>query len=105
MIIQFIRQYTTTKYLPKIFIDIRSKKEIEKYGMIPNARHIECENFITKVRHNKIRIPKTQEMVIYCQKGSRSRRATFYANRYGYNATDLEGGYFEWLKNYIKTLT
>jgi rhodanese-related sulfurtransferase len=84
-------------------IDLRNSNEILKYGKIPNGRQVPLnelnESFLLTNNDfmKKYKFPKpnkTDNILFYCQSGSRSRHAAYIANQYGYNnVQELELGF------------
>jgi len=74
-----------------ILLDVRSKAEFNR-GHIPTALNISVDN----LRERLTEIPNG-ELVIYCQVGQRGHTATLLLREYGFNATNLDGGYQTWV--------
>ena len=75
-------------------IDVRTLKEFNSGG-IPGAMHI--SRGLLEFRVEKEFPEKTQEIVIYCQKGSRGLLAVEALMRIGYqNVKNLKGGLTAW---------
>ena len=77
-----------------VLIDVRTLKEFNSGG-IPGAMHI--PRGLLEFNIEKEFPEKTQEIVIYCKKGSRGLLAVEALMRIGYqNVKNLEGGWTAW---------
>ncbi len=82
-----------------LLIDVRERDEWD-VGHIEGAQHIAL-SWLNK--GNTPELPKDQEIIIYCQKGMRGEKATLLLKNAGFtNATNMIGGYEQWLKNNSK---
>ncbi len=79
------------KTLPLV-VDVRQPDEWEE-GHIPDAMHIPMGEIADTIEAT---VPeKSQEFIIYCASGGRSRRVVEALHAAGYlNAYNLEGGFF-----------
>ena len=69
-------------------IDLRSITEVRRLGKIAGSKNIPLDRFLELIRDGKI---NNDNLMVYCQTGARSRRATFIANYHGYKCKDLGG--------------
>lgn len=70
-------------------LDVRSRVEVEKSGMISGAINIPIDELST--RHNEL--PKDQRISIYCQSGQRSYNAARKLMQLGYQAVNVTGAF------------
>ncbi len=72
-------------------IDIRTKREIMRYGKIKGIRNIEMEELL---KHPENHLQKDKEYFLMCQSGVRSKKTVKELNELGYNTVSLKGGYY-----------
>lgn len=78
----------------KKLIDVRSHDE-HKSGTIPGSICIPH----TEIDSNLDKIPKDEEVILFCQSGNRSSKAKAALEKLGYqNIQEIEGGYSAWSK-------
>ena len=83
----------------KFIIDIRNKDSFEK-GTYPNAVNIPLDVFNT----NMINIDKTIPVYILCQTGQLSIDVADSLEDLGFNAYNVKGGYYSYLKNKFRLM-
>lgn len=77
-------------------IDVRSYKEVESYGVIPNSKHIPLEELRSLTFAD---LDKNKELVVYCAKGMRGYLASLQLSHKGFvNVKNLSGGFMVWNK-------
>lgn len=77
---------------PPVIIDVREPREF-RHGHIPNAHLISLPNLVD----NLAQVPQEDPVVLVCQGGRRSSRATAMLCQQGYtNVQALEGGMIAW---------
>jgi len=76
-----------------ILIDVREPDEFSR-GTIPEAKNIPLSVLRKKVNE----LPRDKELLILCKVGQRGYYATKFLNENGFNAKNLSGGYYTWLK-------
>jgi rhodanese-related sulfurtransferase len=74
-----------------LVIDVRQPEEYRQ-GHIAGAKLIPLGELSNRINE----LPKDKEIVCVCASGSRSRSATKYLIRQGYNAFDMTGGMIMW---------
>lgn len=80
-------------------LDIRQEKDFEK-GSVKNAVHI------INIPHNRLDaelelIPGDMPVCVMCYKGESSKEAAEILDKAGFEAYSLEGGYREYLRNWL----
>lgn len=76
--------------VPKpILLDVRTRSEYNS-GHLKNAKNIPAQEL--RIKLNQLEKHKRQDIVVYCQTGSRSAAVTRFLNRYGLNVKHLKGG-------------
>lgn len=86
-----------------VLIDLRTPREIQETGIIPNAiikdYHdvVDFEFFIKNLDKNK-------EYIVYCKVGGRSSKAARKFKANGLKVKDYSGGMDEWLSKNLKTI-
>ena len=86
---------------PKIIlIDVRNNEEFNK-GHIPNTKYnIPLDRLRDELKSGRIKIPKDDTIVVYCQKGILSQKAYQILKALGYNVKHYKGSFEDWkLKN------
>lgn len=68
------------------------------HGVIDGAYHIPLGQIIRDVDKPAVQKLKGKQVLIYCKAGRRSAMACHLLNEKGFSATNLDGGYTEWLK-------
>ncbi len=77
----------------RIFLDVRTMQE-RSHGAIHGSVHIPLHELGKKITDlNKYR---DQEIICYCQSGSRSATAAIILRRQGFTVANLKGGISEW---------
>ena len=76
-----------------MIIDIRSREEYNK-GHLEQAI---CIPFQELVLYPKKYLNKDNSYKLYCNSGKKSKRLVEYLKGLGYKATNIEGGYLEYL--------
>ncbi|HUQ99933.1 MAG TPA: rhodanese-like domain-containing protein, partial [Gemmatimonadaceae bacterium] len=74
-------------------IDVRRDDEWEE-GHIPGAIHIPLSALSKRISE----IPRNKEIAVHCQGGTRSAIAASILEKNGIHATNIPGGFSEWLK-------
>ncbi len=76
-----------------LLLDVRRADEFDA-GHLPDAGNIAHTRLLAHLED----IPKDKKLMVYCETGSRSKYATALLERYGFIATQLDGGYAVWQK-------
>jgi len=77
-----------------IWLDVREKTELDTLGFIPEARHLSLSSITEGAIPN---IAKEKTIIIYCQRGRRSKTALMLLKEKGFNNIfSLKGGYAQW---------
>ena len=79
-------------------VDCREDDEVA-HGVIDGAYHIPLGQIIRDVDKPAVQKLKGKQVLVYCKSGKRSAMATQLLNDKGFHATNLAGGYTEWLKS------
>ena len=79
-----------------IFLDVRTREEFLRDGIIQNSVLIPLNKI--KDSHDKIEKYKDKEIFVYCRSGRRSEIAARYLNEHGFKAFNLVGGFLAWEK-------
>jgi len=74
-----------------IVLDVRTPEELAE-SKIEGVIHMPVET----VPDNKEKLPKDKEILVICGHGSRSRLATNFLRKNGFNAKNVEGGMAAW---------
>jgi len=80
--------------VPKpVLLDVRTRAEYNK-GHLKNAKNIPAR----EIRHklNQLEKNKRNEIIVYCQTGSRSAAIARFLDRYGLQIKHLKGGLIEY---------
>lgn len=77
-------------------VDIRDEGSII-YGMIPEAVHISYSEFVADNKDWITKLNKDKKIVLYCQRGEKSREITEQLEIMGYDSYSLAGGYSAYL--------
>ncbi len=72
-------------------IDIRTRKEITRYGKVKGIRQIEMDTLLANPEKY---LDKDKEYYLMCQSGMRSKKTVKKLNKQGYNMINLKGGYY-----------
>ena len=88
---------TTTNRMAKdgaLLVDVREKPEIERLAFdVPNLAHIPLQEL--EVRFQEL--PRDRELVMVCQGGGRSLKATYFLMYQGFEkVANMEGGIAKW---------
>ena len=79
---------------PRPFLlDVREPSEFRS-ASIPGATLIPSGELASQFK----RLPKDKEILVICASGSRSTSATRQLIAAGYNATNIQGGMFSWMR-------
>jgi rhodanese-related sulfurtransferase len=80
-----------------LILDVRTEREYE-LGRIPGALNIPHDELSSRLR--EIEVAKTEEIVVYCFNGNRSKIAETTLDNYGYvNLRDLDGHIKYWRRD------
>lgn len=83
-----------------VFVDIRDPRELEREGMVPNAKHAPrgmLEFWIDpESPYHKPWLAEEKTFVFYCASGWRSLLAAEIAQEMGLKAMSLRGGFSGW---------
>jgi rhodanese-related sulfurtransferase len=83
-----------------VFVDIRDPRELERDGMVPNAKHAPrgmLEFWIDpESPYHKPWLAEEKTFVFYCASGWRSLLAAEIAQEMGLKAMSLRGGFSGW---------
>ncbi len=74
-------------------IDIRTKKELGRYGKVKGIRHIEMNELLTNPDKYLMK-DEGHEYYLMCQTGGRSKKTVKQLNKLGFNTVNLKGGFF-----------
>ena len=88
---------TTTNRMAKdgaLLVDVREKPEIERLAFdVPNLAHIPLREL--EIRFQEL--PRDRELVMVCQGGGRSLKATYFLMYQGFEkVANMEGGIAKW---------
>lgn len=83
------RDYENLKNSNSILVDLRSAKEIEKAGAIPQSIHIPLD----KLRNSLDELDKEKDYVPYCAVGMRGYLGHRILIQHGFKSRNLSGGY------------
>lgn len=88
---------TTTNRKAKdgaLLVDVREKPEIERLSFdVPNLAHIPLRELEARFHE----LPRDRELVMVCQGGGRSLKATYFLMYQGFEkVTNMEGGIAKW---------
>lgn len=75
-------------------LDIRNEESFE-YGHVPGAKNMP----FASLDENLSKLSASKEYYVYCRSGKTSPEAVQKMREQGYNAYNLVGGYFGWLKD------
>jgi rhodanese-related sulfurtransferase len=101
---RFLLTRTITRYSPAqladrtkepgtVLLDVRTTKE-RQVQLIPGSLHIPLQELARRVE--ELEKYRSREVICYCQSGNRSLTAAVRLRRFGFNASNLEGGISEW---------
>jgi len=101
---RFLLTRTITRYSPAqladrtkepgtVLLDVRTTKE-RQAQLIPGSLHIPLQELAR--RAEELEKYKSREVICYCQSGNRSLTAAVRLRRFGFKASNLEGGISEW---------
>jgi len=76
-----------------VLLDVRTTHE-RQVQLIPGSLHIPLQELAR--RTEELEKYKSREVICYCQSGNRSLTAAVRLRRFGFNASNLEGGISEW---------
>lgn len=80
-----------------ILVDVRTAREWQRKGHIEGAALIPIDDLRERAAGE---LPRTAEIIAYCQSGARSRAAAAFLAQTGYtNVADLSGGLEAWQEN------
>jgi len=82
-------------------IDIRDEGSM-LYGMIPGAIGIEFSLFETEAEACLLKLQKDKKIIVYCQRGEKSKDIAERLEELGYDSFSLAGGYNAFLMDIIK---
>jgi len=86
---------------PPLFVDVRESDEWDE-GHLPGAVHVARGHLESRIE--RAAPDRAQQIVVYCQSGSRSVFATKSLQELGYeNVVSLAGGYTDWKRNGFPT--
>lgn len=77
-------------------VDVRDKEEKYKAGHIPGAIYINFKEIVKK--ENLAKLPKDQDIILYCNTGHEQNKAMESLRMLGYKAYALKFGYAAWKK-------
>ncbi|MDP2691271.1 MAG: DUF1573 domain-containing protein [bacterium] len=81
-----------------VLIDVRENAELEETGVIEGALHIALGS-LSQNALSDLGISKSDEIVVYCHSGNRSRQAYELLNVLGYtDVKSLHGGIVHWME-------
>lgn len=83
-------------------IDIRDEGSII-YGMMPEAINIPYSQFAKEIENCVERLQKNKSIIIYCQRGEKSKEIAQQLELLGIDSYSLAGGYNAFLMDSIKT--
>jgi len=88
---------TTTNRMAKdgaLLVDVREKPEIERLAFdVPNLVHIPLREMEVRLQE----LPRDRELVMVCQGGGRSLKATYFLMYQGFEkVANMEGGITKW---------
>ncbi len=72
-------------------IDVRTKRELVRYGKIKGIRNIEMQEIL---KNPEKYLQKDKEYYFLCQSGVKSKKTVKELNKIGYNTISLKGGYY-----------
>lgn len=88
-----IKELQTLLTTKNIFIlDVRRKEEIRETGYIPGAYNITH----TSLHYRADELPDDKKIYLYCRTDNRSRYASGYLEKLGYDPVQISGGFYEW---------
>lgn len=73
-------------------LDVRKMSELQEFGYIPGAYNIAHTSLYTR----KDELPEDKTIYLYCRTDNRSRHASGYLEKLGYNPVQIKGGFIEW---------
>ena len=76
-----------------VFLDVRTVRENEA-NSIPDTPVIPINELASRI--SELEKYKDQNIIVYCQSGSRSNKGTILLNENGFNAVNLTGGLHQW---------
>ncbi|MEN9872960.1 MAG: hypothetical protein RL450_895 [Actinomycetota bacterium] len=82
-----------------MLIDVRESSEYRS-GHAPGARHISVQVIERRLGE----IPKERQIVVMCQSGMRSQRASEILSRNGYQVLNVSGGIIGWQRAGLKVV-
>ncbi len=74
-------------------IDIRTKRELSRYGKVKGIRHVEMEELLANPEKYLMK-DENHEYYLMCQTGGRSKKTVKKLNSLGYKTINLKGGFF-----------
>lgn len=84
-------------------VDLRSAEEREAHGQVPGSLHLPLEALLENLPSALHTLPPTQALLVYCQRGQRSRQAQQWLRAQGYTQVwGLQGGFQHWQQYHLK---
>lgn len=82
-----------------LLIDVREASEY-RLGHPPGAKHISLQVLERRLGE----IPKERQIVVMCQSGMRSQRASEILSQSGYAVLNVSGGFIRWQRAGLKVV-
>lgn len=85
-----------------LLVDVREKNEVAELAFdVPKIIHIP----LSKFEERYMEIPANEEVILVCQGGSRSLKATYFLMNQGYtNVSNMHSGIIRWVQRGFPTI-
>lgn len=85
-----------------LLVDVREKNEVAELAFdVPKIIHIPLSEFEDRF----MEIPANEEVILVCQGGSRSLKATYFLMNHGYtNVSNMHSGIIRWVQRGFPTI-
>ena len=78
-----------------VIVDIRDKQTFDELKINNEVINLNKD----MIDNNQINLDKSKKYYIYCNRGRKSKEITDMLSNMGYDASNIEGGYLEYIKD------
>ncbi|EGZ31066.1 rhodanese-like domain-containing protein [Malacoplasma iowae] len=78
-----------------VIVDIRDKETFDQLKINNDVINLNKD----MIDNNQINLDKSKKYYIYCNRGMKSKEITEKLSKMGYDTSNIEGGYQEYIKN------
>lgn len=78
-----------------VIVDIRDKQTFDELKVNNEVINLNKD----MIDNNQINLDKSKKYYIYCNRGRKSKEITDMLSNMGYDASNIEGGYLEYIKD------